>query len=162
MAEMENGKKYQLVDSTALISTMFSFLYDKPEGGLESVLNCYPKIMKEDISGATLKKPVMDVQNRYFLMYQHSGPNKDTKGIVEERKWRKWVDDTLVHTLSPNVYRSPTEALQVNCCQDFLRPKIFEVLHHESEFLVLFMSEKVSRPIKAYERQISLNSWANA
>lgn len=112
VAEMENGKKYQLVDSTALISTMFSFLYDKPEGGLESVLNCYPKIMKEDISGATLKKPVMDVQNRYFLMYQHSGPNKDTKGIVEERKWRKWVDDTLVHTLSPNVYRSPTEALQ--------------------------------------------------
>ena len=132
VAEMENGKKYQLVDSTALISTMFSFLYDKPEGGLESVLNCYPKIMKEDISGATLKKPVMDVQNRYFLMYQHSGPNKDTKGIVEERKWRKWVDDTLVHTLSPNVYRSPTEALQVNCCQDFLKPKIFEVLHHES------------------------------
>ena len=29
-----------------------------------------------------------------------------------ERKWRKWVDDTLVHTLSPNVYRTPTEALQ--------------------------------------------------
>ena len=29
--------------------------------------------------------------------------------IVEERRWRKWVDDTLVHTLSPNVYRSPGE-----------------------------------------------------
>jgi len=112
VAELENGKKYQLVDSTAIISAMFSLLYDKPEGGLESVLSCYPKMMKEQLSGTTFQKPVTDIKNRYFLMYQHSGPNKDTQGIVEERKWRKWVDDTLVHTLSPNVYRSPTEALQ--------------------------------------------------
>ena len=30
----------------------------------------------------------------------------------EERKWRDWVDKELVHMLSPNVYRSPREALQ--------------------------------------------------
>lgn len=30
----------------------------------------------------------------------------------EERKWRKWVDDVLVHTLSPNVYRTKEEAFQ--------------------------------------------------
>lgn len=30
----------------------------------------------------------------------------------EERKWRKWADDILVHTLSPNVYRTREEALQ--------------------------------------------------
>jgi len=95
------------VDSTALISTLFSFIYDKPEGGLENVLSCYPKILKNSEKG-----PTMEIQNLYFLMYQHSAPNKTTKEIVEERKWRKWVDDTLVHTLSPNVYRSPTEALQ--------------------------------------------------
>ena len=23
----------------------------------------------------------------------------------EERQWRQWVDDTLVHTLAPNIYR---------------------------------------------------------
>lgn len=28
----------------------------------------------------------------------------------EERKWRKWVDDEFVHTLSPNVYRTLDEA----------------------------------------------------
>jgi len=112
VAELENGQKYQLVDSTALISTLFSLLYDKPEGGLVSVLNCYPKILQEKWDGGKFQKPMMEVQNRYFLMYQHSGPNKDTKGIVEERKWRKWVDDTLVHALSPNVYRTPSEALQ--------------------------------------------------
>lgn len=30
----------------------------------------------------------------------------------DERKWRKWVDDVYVHVLSPNVYRSPSEAFE--------------------------------------------------
>ncbi len=30
----------------------------------------------------------------------------------EERKWREWVDSNLVHMISPNVYRTPSEALQ--------------------------------------------------
>ena len=30
----------------------------------------------------------------------------------DERKWRKWVDDILMHTISPNVYRTPGEALE--------------------------------------------------
>lgn len=28
-----------------------------------------------------------------------------------EMKWRKWVDDEFVHFLSPNIYRTPKEAL---------------------------------------------------
>lgn len=30
----------------------------------------------------------------------------------EEAKWRRWVDDHLVHTLSPNIYRTASEALE--------------------------------------------------
>lgn len=30
----------------------------------------------------------------------------------EELQWRQWVDDKFVHMLSPNVYRTPSEALQ--------------------------------------------------
>ncbi|XP_076922835.1 uncharacterized protein LOC143584743 [Bidens hawaiensis] len=30
----------------------------------------------------------------------------------EEKKWRKWVDDHLVHVLSPNIYRNTSEALE--------------------------------------------------
>ena len=30
----------------------------------------------------------------------------------EERKWRQWTDNVLVHTLSPNIYRTPAESLQ--------------------------------------------------
>lgn len=29
----------------------------------------------------------------------------------EEMKWRQWADDWLVHLISPNVYRTPAEAL---------------------------------------------------
>lgn len=30
----------------------------------------------------------------------------------EEEKWRRWVDEHLVHVLSPNIYRSASEALE--------------------------------------------------
>ena len=30
----------------------------------------------------------------------------------EEREWRQWVDEKLVHTLPPNIYRSLSEARQ--------------------------------------------------
>ena len=32
--------------------------------------------------------------------------------VREERQWREWVDTHMVHTLSPNIYRTPREALQ--------------------------------------------------
>ena len=38
----------------------------------------------------------------------------DAKGVAEsaeEQQWRSWVDDTLVHLLPANIYRSPGEAL---------------------------------------------------
>ena len=34
--------------------------------------------------------------------------------IRNERKWRKWVDDTFIHTLSPNIYRTWAEAMQAS------------------------------------------------
>jgi hypothetical protein len=96
IAELETGEKFQLVDSTAIVSAMFSFLFDRPKGGLEEILNCYPQINAENENKT---KKQMEIMNRYFLMYQNSNPGKDKKAITDERKWRKWVDDTLVHTL---------------------------------------------------------------
>ena len=29
-----------------------------------------------------------------------------------EEKWRNWTDDKLVHILPPNIYSTPTEALE--------------------------------------------------
>lgn len=36
----------------------------------------------------------------------------DSASDDEERKWRQWVDNHLVHVLSPNIYRSTSEALE--------------------------------------------------
>ena len=54
-------------------------------------------------------KEVSEIQNKYFLMYNDTKVARTKEDIVEERKWRKWVDDKLVHMLSPNVYRTPSE-----------------------------------------------------
>ncbi|MCO5595448.1 hypothetical protein L7F22_049490 [Adiantum nelumboides] len=32
--------------------------------------------------------------------------------LEEQETWRRWVDQHLVHVLSPNIYRSPSEALE--------------------------------------------------
>ena len=34
----------------------------------------------------------------------------------EERKWRRWTDDVLMHVISPNIYRSVGEARQAVAC----------------------------------------------
>lgn len=65
--------------------------------------------------------------NIYFIMY---GEEKQSRSVGElryvgvcvcvftapllcvreEREWRQWVDDHLVHTLPPNIYRTLSEA----------------------------------------------------
>ncbi|KAH7431226.1 hypothetical protein KP509_08G037800 [Ceratopteris richardii] len=40
------------------------------------------------------------------------GEALSAEALEEEETWRKWVDDHLVHVLSPNIYRSPSEALE--------------------------------------------------
>ncbi|CAK9179255.1 unnamed protein product [Ilex paraguariensis] len=42
-------------------------------------------------------------------------PEKSTNSVPddnEEKKWRQWVDNHLVHILSPNIYRNTSEALE--------------------------------------------------
>ncbi|XVF09458.1 hypothetical protein REPUB_Repub07fG0094400 [Reevesia pubescens] len=42
-------------------------------------------------------------------------PEKMTNSVAdedEETKWRRWVDNHLVHVLSPNIYRNTSEALE--------------------------------------------------
>nr|CAD7574676.1 unnamed protein product [Timema californicum] len=107
VAKVEGGYQ-QLNDSSLIVSSLASYLHD-PMGGLPNVLKCYPTINFNDDDGS-LRSEIM---NRYFLMFQGDIPTGRTKeNIIEERKWRKWADDRLVHVLSPNVYRTKEEALQ--------------------------------------------------
>jgi len=99
-------KIIQINDSSVIVSALYSQLLD-PNSSLEQIMDCYPAIRFYDADG----KEKMDIQNKYFLMYNEAKVNRTKEDIVEERRWRRWTDDVLVHTLSPNVYRSPSEAL---------------------------------------------------
>lgn len=107
VVETPEGESIQLVDSSMIISTLYSFLLDKSKGVLETA-SCYPRISSLDIDG----KEKEEISNKYFLMFNEGDTGRKKEDITQERKWRKWVDETFVHTLSPNVYRTPSESLQ--------------------------------------------------
>lgn len=93
-------------DSSVIVSALYSLLVDTESKGLDEIMDCYPTIKYQD-EGVERT----EIQNKYFLMYNEAKVQRTKEDIVEERRWRKWVDDDLVHSLSPNVYRTPSEAL---------------------------------------------------
>lgn len=105
--EKKDGVKFQLNDSTAIISILGTHLLDT-NGKLEDVLKSYVPNISKDENG----KQVEEVLNRYFLMFGNKSNRRTDESITKERKWRKWADDDLVHMLSPNIYRTYDEALQ--------------------------------------------------
>lgn len=107
VAETANGEILQLNDSTMIISSLYSYLID-PSKGLGEYAAMYPPIKFIDSDGKTEKT---DMSNKYFIMFQELDVQKRKKEVSQERKWRQWVDNTYVHTLSPNVYRTPKESL---------------------------------------------------
>lgn len=112
VAELPDGRCLQLNDSSMITSAMFSYLKDRSStspsaGGLINVVRCYPKVefMEEG-------KRKADVTNKYFLMmFDEKLDKPKMEHLKLERKWRQWVDSDFVHKLSPNVYRTPSEAL---------------------------------------------------
>ena len=60
-------------------------------------MSCYPKVTSVDLTSG---KEVTETMNRYFVMFNDQALDEARKKKAsEERKWRKWVDDVLVHTL---------------------------------------------------------------
>ncbi|KAJ8975886.1 hypothetical protein NQ317_011357 [Molorchus minor] len=106
VAKTENG--YQpLNDSTMIISSLASYLIDTDKD-IREIVKCFPFIDYVDENGTNKH----DIMNKYFLMLNNQSVLPNEKKNTEERNWRKWADDVLVHTLSPNVYRNREEAIQ--------------------------------------------------
>uniref|UniRef100_A0A0K8TJ45 Prostaglandin E synthase 2 n=3 Tax=Lygus hesperus TaxID=30085 RepID=A0A0K8TJ45_LYGHE len=98
----------QLNDSSVIISILQSYLLD-PDYKLRNVVKFYPNIAYMGDDG-NVKKEVL---NKYHVMYHTSVPEGQTNDrIANERNWRKWADNNLVHMLSPNVYRTRSEAVE--------------------------------------------------
>ncbi|XP_056640655.1 prostaglandin E synthase 2 [Diorhabda sublineata] len=107
VAKVDDGFQ-PLNDSTMIISALASYLFDNNNKNLPEIVKCFPLISYVDDDG--IKKN--EIMNRYFLMLNNVKYQTAEEINSEERKWRKWADNVLVHTLSPNVYRTKDEALQ--------------------------------------------------
>lgn len=77
-------------------------------------------ISKKEIKWSDYKKvPILMVDGKQMndssaiidQLFEKIHPD-DVAEDEEERKWRGWVDNHLVHVLSPNIYRTPSEALE--------------------------------------------------
>ncbi|XP_069134039.1 prostaglandin E synthase 2-like [Argopecten irradians] len=102
-------EQIQLNDSSVVMSILYTYLLD-PSKPVSLIKSFYPE---EEVFDEVKKKNVKDFSNKYSIMYQEDASDGRTgEQQLEERKWRAWTDKTLVHMLSPNVYRTPTEALQ--------------------------------------------------
>ncbi|XP_072931069.1 prostaglandin E synthase 2 [Epargyreus clarus] len=107
LAKVDGGYQ-QLLDSSAIMSILETHLKDKSLQ-LPEIVKFYPATRYENEE----RKMITDITNKYFIM--HNGPVPDDKeraAETEERQWRQWADKVLVHTLSPNVYRTVGEALE--------------------------------------------------
>lgn len=78
-------------------------------------------ISKKELKWSEYKKvPVVVVDGEQMVnssdiidkLFEKVRSADSTSDADEESKWRKWVDDHLVHMLSPNIYRNTSEALE--------------------------------------------------
>ncbi|XP_026823301.1 prostaglandin E synthase 2 [Rhopalosiphum maidis] len=105
LVKTSNG--YQpLTDSTMIVSALATYLKDKTFN-IEDIANFYPSISYVDVDG----KRKTDIMNKYFIMNEDESEKSKRLNFDNERKWRKWSDETLVHALSPNAYRTLSEAI---------------------------------------------------
>ncbi|KAI3725495.1 hypothetical protein L1987_65285 [Smallanthus sonchifolius] len=77
-------------------------------------------INKKEIKWSDYRKvPILMVDGEQMVnssdiidkIYKRMHPDSVSED-AETQKWCRWVDDHLVHVLSPNIYRSPAEALE--------------------------------------------------
>ncbi|KAL0606430.1 Prostaglandin E synthase 2 [Plecturocebus cupreus] len=98
----------QLNDSSVIISALKTYLVSGQP--LEEIITYYPAMKAMNDQG----KEVTEFGNKYWLMLDEKEAQQVYDGKearTEEMKWRQWADDWLVHLISPNVYRTPAEAL---------------------------------------------------
>ncbi|XP_058074032.1 uncharacterized protein LOC131222838 isoform X2 [Magnolia sinica] len=78
-------------------------------------------LSKKEIKWSDYKKvPILTVDGEQLVdssdiiekLSHRIHPEKQVLSDDEEKKWRRWVDDHLVHVLSPNIYRNTSEALE--------------------------------------------------
>lgn len=108
LVAQEGDSLQQLNDSSVIISALKTYLVSGQP--LEEVVTYYPPMKAVNEQG----REVTEFCNKYWLMLEEEEARRlygGKEARTEEMKWRQWADDWLVHLISPNVYRTPSEAL---------------------------------------------------
>ncbi|OQV15603.1 Prostaglandin E synthase 2 [Hypsibius exemplaris] len=106
----ELRKRELLLPDSSLIVSLFQTarLQSKSDkSDVKNLLQFYP-----EHTVTTDGKEKKDFANKYYVMYEKELGADRSVSIKNETKWRQWVDETLVHTLAPNIYQSPSEAVR--------------------------------------------------
>ncbi|OIW16055.1 hypothetical protein TanjilG_04590 [Lupinus angustifolius] len=96
-------------------------------------------------------------------------PKKKANENDEETKWRQWVDNHLVHVLSPNIYRNATEALEsfdyITSNGNFSYTEKFSV-KYAGAAAMYFVSKKLKKKYNITDERASLyeaaETWVDA
>lgn len=115
---------YQINDSSVIVSALGSYLLSRRKldrgsdldhhrtiEDLGKILVNYQAIEIDEGDGKKRK----DINNKYFLMLGDIDDRelqKREQNLADERYWRDWTDRVLVHSLSPNIYRTMGESIQ--------------------------------------------------
>ncbi|XP_077986672.1 prostaglandin E synthase 2-like [Glandiceps talaboti] len=102
----QTNEEQQFNDSSVIVSALHSYKHGDNKN-LNDIINFFPEMKSKNEKGKT----TTEYCNRYEIMLGKP-QDGDINKKKEEKKWRRWVDSVFVHYLSPNVYRTPTEALK--------------------------------------------------
>ncbi|XP_065186586.1 prostaglandin E synthase 2-like [Sycon ciliatum] len=97
---------YRLVESSVIISILESYRLSKGKVTFEELNAHFPHHEGERYGRKS------EIYDDKFLIPTLSEKERIAAKREEELRWRKWVDDTFVHMLPPNIYRSAAEAKQ--------------------------------------------------
>lgn len=61
---------------------------------LADIAKFYPVQNFTDVYGT-----IFDIANKYFIMFESKKSKESNEVFSEERKWRSWADNHLVHTI---------------------------------------------------------------
>merc|ERR1711879_954266 len=112
------GERLGLKDSSRIVSAFESFIISKDHtvDRLKFLFDkCYAEteITIDPKTGESLKTPIQDFINvRMVMRDQQEAEDYPTKSeLRNEEKWRQWVQDKLLHTIAPNLYRNYVESI---------------------------------------------------
>ncbi|XP_051536955.1 prostaglandin E synthase 2-like isoform X2 [Myxocyprinus asiaticus] len=106
---IEGEDSLELNDASVIISAMKTCMIDRRRS-LSEVISFYPLLTSNNFFG----QEVTEFSNKYWVMLNEIAvesvyPSKNAR--KEEVRWRRWTDEWLLHLVSPNVFRTPSEAL---------------------------------------------------